>query len=115
MIEYTFCLTNVVTITVIALSVAAMILITIVGYRNNYYRSIAIWVSVALGMMLASTICTSTLPQYFGISERFSVFSAMDFTGVFVVYLFLRFKGNPSTCQYSKSEHSTNRFDINRE
>ena len=70
-----------------------MILMMIGGYRDKRYKSLAVWATIALCMMFVGAIGTSSLPQYFGLTERFSVFSAMGFIAVLGVYLFLGFQG----------------------
>lgn len=82
----------VVTIPVIVLSIASLVLLIIGGYRKGQYKSLAVWATVALAMMFIGAIGTPTLPEYFGLAERFSVFSAMGFIAVLGVYLFLGFK-----------------------
>ena len=83
----------VVTIPVVLLSIASMVFLMVGGFRDKRYRSLAVWATVALLMMFIGAIGTPVLPQYFGIAERFSVFSAMGFIAVLGVYLFLGFKG----------------------
>ena len=83
----------VVTIPVVLLSIASMVFLMVGGFRDKRYRSLAVWATVALLMMFIGAIGTPVLPQYFGIAERLSVFSAMGFIAVLGVYLFLGFKG----------------------
>ncbi len=82
----------IVTPLVVGLSVVSLILIIIGGFKANEYKSLAICACVALGLMLLGPIGMATVPKaYFGIFERFSVFSASGFTAVLGVYLFLGF------------------------
>ncbi|MGL4772434.1 MAG: DUF998 domain-containing protein [Clostridium sp.] len=83
----------VVTTLVILLSIVSLIMIMIGGYRSEGYKSLAIWATVALLMMLTGAIGVGVLPkEYFGIPERFSVFAATGFNAVLGVYLFKGFK-----------------------
>lgn len=90
----------VVTIPVIVLSIASLVFLMIGGFRDKRYRSLAVWATVALVMMFAGAIGTPALPQYFGLAERFSVFSAMGFIAVLGVYLFMGFKGKQAASTY---------------
>ncbi len=80
-----------VTVPVVLLSIASLVLIIVGGAREKRYRSLAVWAAAALGMMLAGAVGTGALPSVFGIMERFSVFSAVGFTAVLGVYLFMGF------------------------
>jgi hypothetical membrane protein len=82
----------VVTVLVVILSIAALVLIMIGGYRKKRYTSLAVWASVALGMMMVGAIGTGSAPkEIFGLFERFSVFAAVGFIAVLGVYLFRGF------------------------
>jgi len=82
----------VVTALVVLLSIASLITIMIGGYGEKKYRSLAIWATVALSFMFIGAIGTAIVPrEYFGIPERFSVFSAVGFNAVLGVYLFKGF------------------------
>ena len=79
----------VVTVLVVLLSIVSLITIMIGGYRERKYRSLAVWATVALSIMFVGAIGTGIVPkEYFGIFERFSVFSAVGFNAVLGVYLF---------------------------
>ena len=79
----------VITVSVVVLSIVSLILIMVGGYRNNQYRSLAIWATIALAAMFVGAIGTNVVsPKYFGIVERFSVFAATGFNAVLGVYLF---------------------------
>ncbi len=82
----------VVTSSVVILSIISLVLIVLGGFRRKYYRSLAIWATIALTLMFVGAIGTGTAPQeVFGIFERFSVFSAVGFTAVLGWYLFSGF------------------------
>jgi hypothetical membrane protein len=82
----------VVTPLVVALSIAALALIMIGGYRKRQYVSLAVCASIALAFMFAGAIGTGVAPkEIFGIFERFSVFAATGFNTVLGVYLFRGF------------------------
>ena len=80
---------------VVLLSIAALVLIMIGGYRGKQYLSLAICATAALLLMFAGAIGTGAAPKgAFGIFERFSVFSAAGFNAVLGVYLFRGFSHN---------------------
>lgn len=82
----------VVTLLVVVLSIVSLIVIMIGGYRDNTYRSLAIWATAALLLMVAGAVGTNVVPkEYFGIPERFSVFAAAGFNAVLGIYLFRGF------------------------
>ncbi|MDU5334984.1 DUF998 domain-containing protein [Enterococcus sp.] len=84
----------VVTIFVVGLSIASLLVILIGGFRQQQYRSLALWAALALLLMIAGAIGVNIVPiQYFGIPERFSVIAAMGFNAVLGVYLFRGFRG----------------------
>lgn len=73
---------------VVLLSIASLVLIMIGGYRGREMVSLAVWASLALGMMFVGAIGMNLVPtKYFGIVERFSVFSAAGFTAVLGIQL----------------------------
>lgn len=83
----------VITSLTIILSIVSLLLIIIGGFKKKYYVSLAVWASIALGMMFLGAVGTGILPRdYFGIPERFSVFAATGFNAVLGVYLFNGFK-----------------------
>lgn len=83
----------VVTVLVVVLSIVSLIVIMIGGYRDNAYRSLAIWATAALLLMLAGAVGTNVVPKgFFGIPERFSVFAAAGFNAVLGIYLFRGFR-----------------------
>lgn len=82
----------VVTVLVVVLSIVSLIVIMIGGYRDNTYRSLAIWAMAALLLMFAGAVGTNVVPkEFFGIPERFSVFAATGFNAVLGIYLFRGF------------------------
>ena len=79
----------VVTALVVILSIASLLLLIIAGFRKPGKKSIGIWAIIALVMMLVGALGQQAVPPaYFGIVERFSVFSAVGFNAVLGFYLF---------------------------
>ena len=73
----------VVTIAVVLLSIVSLILIFIGGRRNKETKTIAILGLVALLLMFLGSIGTGVAPkEYFGVLERFSVFSVVIYTAL---------------------------------
>lgn len=73
----------VVTIAVVLLSIVSLILIFIGGRRNKETKAIAILGLVALLLMFLGSIGTGVAPkEYFGVLERFSVFSVVIYTAL---------------------------------
>ena len=60
--------------------------------REKAVRGIGLWAAAALVLMLIGFIGGIVPPDYFGIVERFSVFSAVGFNAVLGMYLFQDFK-----------------------
>lgn len=82
----------VVTVLVVVLSIVSLAVIMVGGYRDRPYRSLAIWATIALLLMLAGAIGVNTMPpEYGGIPERFSVFAAAGFNAVLGIHLFCGF------------------------
>ncbi|MDL2218352.1 DUF998 domain-containing protein [Christensenellaceae bacterium OttesenSCG-928-M15] len=83
----------VVTVLVVVLSIISLVVVMIGGYRDKKYRSLAMWASVALFLMLAGAIGVNVMPAaYVGIPERFSVFAATGFNAILGIYLFRGFE-----------------------
>ncbi|MBR1772711.1 MAG: DUF998 domain-containing protein [Eubacterium sp.] len=81
------------TAAVVLLSIVSLVLLIIVGCRKKEVRGIGIWAIIALILMFAGAIGSGAVPpEYFGIFERFSTFSAVGFNAVLGVYLFNCFK-----------------------
>lgn len=73
----------VVTITVVLLSIVSLILIFVGGRRNKETKMIAILGLIALLFMFFGSIGTGLSPkEYFGLFERFSVFSVVIYTAL---------------------------------
>ena len=80
----------VVTFFVVVLSISSLVLIMVGGYRKKSFLSLALWATIALAFMFMGAMGINIVPvEYFGIPERFSVFSATGFNAVLGVYLFL--------------------------
>lgn len=68
---------------VILLSIISLVLIIKGGIGNTQFRSLTIWASICLGMMMIGSIGTMIVPkEYFGIAERISVFSVPIFNSI---------------------------------
>ncbi|SFK42127.1 Protein of unknown function [Marinilactibacillus piezotolerans] len=84
-----------VTVMVVLLSISSLVMIMLGGYRNQQYVSLAVWATIALLLMVSGAIGTAVVSEeYFGIPERFSVFSAAGFNAILGIYLFMGFSGN---------------------
>lgn len=79
----------VVTALVVILSIVSLVLAIIAGCRNKEVRRVGIWAAVFLAMMLMGPIGMQAFPpQYFGIAERCSIYSAIGYNAVLGWYLF---------------------------
>ena len=77
------------TVFVVLLSIVSLILLIIAGIKDRAYRTYGIFAGIALGMMLVGALGMNIVPKdYFGIVERFSVFSAVGYNAVLGVELF---------------------------
>lgn len=84
----------VVTAFVVSLSIASFVILIIAGIKRKDVRGIGIWAAVFFAMMLMGPIGMASFPpEYFGIGERFSIYSAIGFEAVLGLYLFNGFKG----------------------
>ncbi|MCL1895982.1 MAG: DUF998 domain-containing protein [Clostridiales bacterium] len=82
----------VVTVAVIALSIASLLVVIVGGYRGKQYVSLAVWAAIAMVLMLMGGVGVGAAPkEAVGIFERFSVFAAAGFNAVLGVYLFRGF------------------------
>lgn len=82
-----------VTALVVILSIVSLILLIISGIRNKEVRGVGIWAAIFFAMMLIGPIGMKVFPpQYFGIAERFSIYSAIGFNAVLGIYLFNGFE-----------------------
>lgn len=80
---------------VVLLSISSLVIIMLGGYRNQQYVSLAVWATVALLIMVIGATGTAIVPaEFFGIPERFSVFSATGFNAILGIYLFMGFSEN---------------------
>lgn len=90
----------VITAAVVLLSIVSLTLLIFAGCKDRRVRSIAVFATIALAMMFVGAIgLKAAPPQYFGIVERFSVFSAVGFNAVLGLYLFDGFKTASSPAQ----------------
>ncbi len=81
----------VVTAAVVSLSIVSLVCLIIAGFRKDGIRKIGVLAAVALVMMFIGSAGTGIVPpEYFGIVERFSVFSAVGFNAVLGWFLFRR-------------------------
>ncbi|WP_303870848.1 DUF998 domain-containing protein [Acetobacterium wieringae] len=79
----------IVTVVVVLLSVASLVTIMVGGYREKKYVSMAVLATISLSSMLIGAIGTGLVPiDYFGVTERFSVFAATAFTAILGLYVF---------------------------
>lgn len=82
----------VVTAAVVLLSIVSLIMIALGGFKNRCCRSLSLWALAALALMMIGGVGSGLVPrEYFGIPERFSVFSAVGFNAVLGVYLYKEF------------------------
>ena len=79
----------IVTAFVVSLSIASLVILIIAGCKNKEVRGIGIWAAIFFAMMLIGPIGMKAFPpQYFGIAERCSIYSAIGFNAVLGIYLF---------------------------
>lgn len=82
----------VVTVLVVLFSIVSLVFIIFGGYRSRQYKSLAHWATTSLLLMFVGAIGVGLVPlAYFGLVERFGVFSATGFNAVLGFYLFLGF------------------------
>lgn len=80
----------IITALVVILSIASLTVIIVAGAKDKSNLSYCIFASIALGMMLVGALGMKIVPvRYFGVVERFSVFSATGFNAVLGLHLFL--------------------------
>lgn len=78
-----------VTALVVLLSVVSLIVIIAAGVKDRSWRSYGVCAAVALAMMLVGAMGMKIVPaEYFGVVERFSVFSATGFNAALGIHLF---------------------------
>jgi hypothetical protein len=79
----------VVTMAVVLLSILSLLLILIGGFRQGGNRALGILGGLALASMFFGSIGMGAFgKEYFGLLERFSVFSVVVFTGILGVFGF---------------------------
>ncbi|HCC35549.1 MAG TPA: DUF998 domain-containing protein [Ruminococcaceae bacterium] len=78
----------VVTALVVVLSIASMILIAVGSFKRRTQRIFGIVTLAALALMFIGSIGTGALPAYFGVAERFSVYSVTLYSAVLAVFAF---------------------------
>jgi len=78
------------TVLVVVLSIVSLVIIIIAGIKDKSCRSYGICAGIALGMMLVGVLGMNMVPKaYFGVVERFSVFSGTGFNAVLGIHLYL--------------------------
>lgn len=79
----------VVTAAVVLLSIVSLTVIILAGVKNRECRSYGVCAGIALGMMLVGAVGMKLVPAaYFGVVERFSVFTATGFNAALGIHLF---------------------------
>ena len=79
----------VVTAFVVLLSIASMILIAVGCYRSKVYKQFGIFTIAVLGIMALGSMATGIVPvDYFGVAERFSVYSVVIYGAVLSLFTF---------------------------
>jgi hypothetical membrane protein len=97
----------VVTAAVVGLSIVSLITIMVGGYRDKRYRPIAMLATISLSCMFIGAIGTGVIPKsYFGITERFSVFSATGFTAALGFLIFAGFDFMERNAKPQKEPHA---------
>ena len=92
----------VVTTLVVGLSIASLILIAAGCRKAPKCGPLAVFSLAALACMLAGAIGVNAAPrQFFGVAERFSVYSAVVFTAVLGVFGFHGFEPHPARARSS--------------
>jgi len=92
----------IITAAVVLLSIVSLTLLIFAGCKDRRVRSVAVFATIVLAMMFVGAIgLKAAPPQYFGIVERFSVFSAVGFNAVLGLYLFDGFKKASQPAQRS--------------
>ena len=78
-----------VTALVVLLSIASLVIIIVAGAKSKSCRSYGVCAAVALAMMLVGAVGMKLVPAaYFGVVERFSVFTATGFNAALGIHLF---------------------------
>lgn len=85
-----------VTALVVLLSIASLVLLIAAGFGRGGARGIGVCAAAALALMAVGSVGTALVPpRYFGIAERFSVFSAVGFNAALGLHLFNGFRSIP--------------------
>ena len=72
-----------VTAFVVGLSIVSLIILIIAGIKRKEVRDIGIWAAITFVTMLMGPIGMASFPpEYFGIAERFSIYSSIIFSAV---------------------------------
>ncbi len=79
----------VVTVLVVVLSIASMVLIAVGCFRRGMHRVFGTITLVALILMFIGSIGVGSLPAYFGVAERFSVYSVVLYGAALAVFGFV--------------------------
>lgn len=83
----------VITVAVVLLSIISLLFIIVGGMRTSKYKRLSIFALLSLLLMFIGAIGVGLVPaEYFGIPERFSVFSVTIFNAILGVYLYLGFE-----------------------
>ena len=73
----------------VILSIVSLVIIITAGIKSKDCRSYGVCATIALAMMLVGALGMKIVPsEYFGIVERFSVFSATGFNAALGIHLF---------------------------
>jgi lysylphosphatidylglycerol synthetase-like protein (DUF2156 family) len=82
----------VITVAVVLLSIISLLFIIVGGIKTSKYRRISMFSLLSLLLMFIGAIGTGVVPSdYFGIPERFSVFSVTMFNTILGIYLYQGF------------------------
>lgn len=83
----------VITVAVVFLSIISLLFIIVGGMKTNKYKQLSTSALLSLLLMFIGAIGTGLVPsEYFGIPERFSVFSVTIFNAILGIYLYLGFE-----------------------
>ncbi|MEI3611445.1 DUF998 domain-containing protein [Pseudogracilibacillus sp. SO30301A] len=83
----------VITVVVVLLSIISLLFIIVGGIKTSNYKRLSMFALLSLLLMFIGALGTGLAPaEYFGIPERFSVFSVTIFNAILGVYLYLGFE-----------------------
>ena len=81
-----------VTVCVVLLSIVSLVILIIAGHKDKQVKGEGIWAGICLFLMFMGPVGMAAFPpQYFGIFERFSTFSAVGYNAILGLYLFNSF------------------------